>query len=355
MIILSVIFIVFILFLTNYYKKNTSLDFPYSIPLPISIIVAAKNEEENIRGLIDSIRQLKYSEENYELIIVDDNSTDETYSLTKRLIGSQINFKIIKAENKTLQGKRGALQTGIEASKFPFILITDADCIVSPQWLKTCAAVFHQGYDFIFGPAPFYPENNFINNVSCYENIRNQFLTFAFANIGLPYSASARNFGFTKEAFQKTGGYKNTTDTLSGDDDLLLREAVRNKLKVKAFYDKDAFVYSRTKRSLKEYLNQKARHTQSSLHYSLKNQIVLGIWHLINSFMFFSPLLMFFNFDFMWLFIIKMIVDTFTFFFVQKSFNYHFNIFQILFYDLLYEIFIVINFFNAMFRKIEWK
>ena len=61
MIILSVIFIVFILFLTNYYKKNTSLYFPYSIPLPISIIVAAKNEEENIRGLIDSIRQLNYS------------------------------------------------------------------------------------------------------------------------------------------------------------------------------------------------------------------------------------------------------------------------------------------------------
>ena len=117
------------------------------------------------------------------------------------------------------------MQTGIEASKFPFILITDADCIVSPQWLKSCAAVFHQGYDFIFGPAPFYPENNFINNVSCYENIRNQFLTFSFANIGLPYSASARNFGFTKEAFQKIGGYKNTTDTLSGDDDLLIKRS----------------------------------------------------------------------------------------------------------------------------------
>ena len=100
----------------------------------------------------------------------------------------------------------------------------------------------------------------------------------------------------------------------------LLREAVRNKLKVKAFYDKDAFVYSRTKRSLKEYLNQKARHTQSSLHYSLKNQIVLGLWHLINLFMFFSPLLMFFNFNFIWLFIIKMIVRHIHFFLCSEIF-----------------------------------
>ena len=355
MLILSAIFIVFSFLLMVSFKNNNSQNFQSSKLLPISIIAAARNEEDYISEFINSIKQLEYPEENYELIIVDDNSTDQTFSKTQKLIARQSNFKIIKADNKFLKAKRGALQTGIEASKFPYILITDADCVVSTQWLKICSSVFQQGYDFIFGPAPFYEETTFINKVSCFENIRNQFLTFSFANIGLPYSASARNFGFTKESFAKVGGYKNTTDTLSGDDDLLLREAVKNKLEIKAFHNKDAFVYSRTKKNIKEYLKQKARHTQTSHFYSIKVKPVLGCWHLLNLFMFLSPVLMVFNINFIRLFVLKMLIDSITFYFVQKSFSYRFNILQIFYLDMIYEIFIVVNFFNSFFRKIEWK
>jgi poly-beta-1,6-N-acetyl-D-glucosamine synthase len=355
MIILSIIFIVFFLLLIFSYKKLSAFKIHPPIILPTSIIVAARNEATNVERLIDSVKKINYPKENFELIIVDDNSTDNTYSAAQKLISDKHNFRIIKSGEKSLPGKRGALQKGIEASKFPYILITDADCVVSPGWLKIYASVFQQGYDFIFGAAPFYQQKNFINKSACFENLKNQFLSFSLADLGIPYTASARNLGFTKEAFYKIGGYRNTTDTLSGDDDLLLRQAVKNNLRIKSVNDKNSFVYSDTKTTLKEYLAQRTRHTQSSLHYNFKAKLVLGSWHLLNLFMFLSPLLMFFSYNFIWLFVLKMVIDTMIFYFVQNAFGYRFNIFQIFFFDMTYEIFIAVNFFNALFRKAEWK
>ncbi|HSD62777.1 MAG TPA: glycosyltransferase [Ignavibacteriaceae bacterium] len=323
--------------------------------MKISIISAAKNEEGKIESFISSIKNLDYPKENFELVIVDDNSTDITNSLACKLIEGQNNFRLIKADTKFLDAKRGALLEGIQKSRFPFIVITDADCIPSGKWLKTCAGQFERGKEFIFGPAPYYREDNFINNISSFENLKNQFLSFSLAVLGMPYTCGARNMGFSKEAFYKMGGYNHTLETLSGDDDLLLREAVKNKLKISAFYNKDAMVFSYTKSKLKEYLNQKARHIQSSFYYLLRSRVVLAVWHLLNLFMLFSPLLIFLNFNFIWLFASKIICDFIIILSIQNKFEYNFNLLEIFYYDIIYEIFLIINFFNAHFKKINWK
>jgi biofilm PGA synthesis N-glycosyltransferase PgaC len=355
MIIIPVVFILTIVILSAGFKKFLKNASGYSESTKISIVTAARNESAAIERFISSVEKLDYPKENFELIIVDDNSTDNTYALTEGLTANQKNFIIIKAEEKTIDAKRGALLKGIEASQYPFILITDADCVPLSNWLKAYASVFKKGNDFVFGPAPFFKEGNFINKVSCFENIKNHFLSFSLASIGLPYTASARNLGFSKEAFLRIGGYNNTLDTLSGDDDLLLREAVKNKLKISAFYDDGAMVYSSTKKNMREYLNQKARHTKSSFHYLLRSKIILGIWHLLNLFMFCSLFLIFINFNFIWLFALKIFVDTILIVVIQKKLGYDFNVPEIIFHDLFYEIFTVINFFNAFFRKVKWK
>ncbi len=323
--------------------------------IKISIITAAKNEISVIEKFIYAVKSIRYPEINFELIIVDDNSTDDTFKTAAEFIKDESNFRIIKTESKTLSGKRGSLLKGIEQATFPFVAVTDADCIPSSGWLKSYSAMFEKKYDIVFGPSPFYQEKSIINNISCIENLKTQYLSFSLAVMGLPYTAGARNMGFSKKSFFRIGGYINTQDTLSGDDDLLLREAIRNKLRIKAFYDKNAFVYSSTKRTLKEYLNQKARHTQSSLHYLLRNKIILAVWHLLNLFMLLSLILAFINIHFIWLFTIKMITDIVVLLYTQRKFGYNFNLFEIFYLDIVYEIFIVINFFNAIFRKIEWK
>ena len=355
MIIIPAIYILFQLIILVGYLKFISAPSRVSDKTKISVITAAKNETHIIRNFISSIRNLNYPRENFELVIVDDNSVDETYNLVSDFVKQDNNIRIIKAGNKLLPSKRGALLKGIENSIFNHIVITDADCNPSSGWLKSYSAMFEKGNEFVFSPAPFYQEKNTINNVSCIENLRNQYLSFSLTRYKCPYTAAARNLGFSKEAFMRIGGFTNTLDSLSGDDDLLLREAVKNKLKVKAFFDKDALVYSFTKKNMGDYLNQRARHTQSSLHYLVRHKILLGFWHILNLFMFFSPVLMFINFDFIWAFLIKMITDTVIFHSVQKSFNYRFNTFQIFFLNMIYEIFIVLNFFNSFFRRVEWE
>ncbi len=237
----------------------------------------------------------------------------------------------------------------------PYILITDADCEPQKNWLKEYSKKFEDGFDFLFGIAPFYQENYLVNKISCFENLRNTLLSIFATTIGLFYTAAARNFGFNKRSFEKVGGYSKTKDTLSGDDDLLLREAVKNNLKIGAVTEKGSFVFSKTKDTFKDYLNQRARHTQTSFHYLFKHQIMLGLWHIFNLLIVFSPVLFFLNIYFLLLLPVKLLVDLQVVLLNQNNLGYKFSLFEILYLQIFYEMFLIVHFFNAKFGKIEWK
>lgn len=359
------IFISVIVYTIIYYTIISKLNFDSSNlvlpdcigpndPVKISIIVAAKNEADNLAKLISALKNFNYSKNDYETIIVDDNSDDDTFQIAEELISSLNNFSVVCAKNKKYEGKRGVLDYGISLAKHPFILITDADCTPEKEWLLIASEKFNCECDFIFGNAPFIQKGNIVNKVVCYENFKNSLLAISAANLGFAYTASARNFGFKKSAFEKISGYKNTTDTISGDDDLLLREAVKNKLKVCTFMAQDSFVYSETKDTFKDYLSQRARHTQSSFHYLFKQKMFLALWHLFNIAFILSTLLMFINLFFILPFVFKLTFDLITVLTYQKKLGYKFKIAEVIYLQFLYEIFIIIHFFNAKSGKIEW-
>lgn len=328
-------------------KENNSVN--------ISIIIAAKNEAENIDPLLESLKNLNYASEIFEVIFVDDNSIDGTYDKLKLKTDSLDNFSVLKSSTSGVIGKRESLSFGIKNSKYPHILITDADCRPEINWLQSYSNKFNQGYEMLFGIAPFYENKNLVNKISCYENLRSSLLSFSMASFGLAYTAAARNFGFTKKAFELLGGYSNTKDTLSGDDDLLLREAVKRKMKVGIVTETGSFVFSETKKTFKEYFQQKARHTQTSFHYIIKHQIMLGFWHLLNLSFLFSPLLMFVNPLLGVLLPAKLIIDIIVVNSNQKKFGYKFSAAEIIYLQILYEIFLIIHFFNARFSEVRWK
>ena len=343
------IFIVFIL------KKNPVTRPDSQNRLNFSIIIAAKNEELNIPSIIKSLQKLDYPEENFEVIIVDDNSSDNTYNVAKGLIQNISNFYVMKVGDKEFPAKKGALSFGIKKAHNPFILITDADCRPQEDWLKFYLEKFQDGYDFIFGHAPFYQNNSIVNKISCFENLRSALLIFFTSKTGITYSASARNFGFKKLSFEKIKGYSNTSETLSGDDDLLLREAVKNKLRIDSILNRRSFVYSKTKAILSDYFNQRARHTKTSFYYLPGRQFFLSSWHLLNLFFLFSPILVIFNKLFLFLFFIKLLIDSITIKSLQKNFGYRFSILEILYLQVIYELFLIVHFINALFNKDKWK
>ena len=277
----------------------------------LSIIIAVKDEEKNIISLIDSLEKLNYPNENFEVIIVDDNSSDKTAELIKPILYKKNNYIFIKAENKEFEGKKGALSIGIKNAKYNFIVITDADCKHNNNWLNALAGGLDYGYDFVFGVAPILKGNTLVEKLSAFENLRNTYLTIAAVGLNLPYSAAARSFAFRKTSFGKVGGYGKTTETLSGDDDLLLREAVKNKMLIGTVIEPDAFVFSAAPKSFNEYFQQKKRHLQTSFHYLLKQKMFLGFWHLINLFSFLSILLVFITPIFAFPFSVKLIYDFF--------------------------------------------
>ncbi len=321
----------------------------------ISIIISARNESKNISSLIESLKKIDYPQSNFEVVLIDDHSDDNTYSLAESSIAHMGNFFILKNRNAKRLGKKGALTFGITKARFPFIIITDADCNPNAGWLKSFSQKFNEGNDFVFGAAPSYTSNKFRNNIFVFENLRTSILTFGLAQIKLPYSAAARSFGFKKNAFEEIGGYKNTLETLSGDDDLLLREAVKNKMNIGLVTEKDAFVFSSAKETFKEYFIQKTRHTKTSFYYLPKQKLVLSFWHLLNLIFLFSIVFVFADFIFILPFLIKIICDALVVLSFQKKFGYDFSFWEILFLQITYELIIVINFFNALFRKDKWK
>ncbi len=321
----------------------------------VSIVIAARNEEKNITGLINSLKSIDYPFQNFEVIIVDDNSTDDTYICIEKEIIGQSDYSLIKASGKIFPAKKGALQLGIEKAKYPFIMITDADCIIKPDWLKMFSQKFDADCDFVFGIAPLLNSGGFTGELASFESLKSSMLSFSAAALNFPYSAAARSFGFKKKSFEDVSGYKNTLETLSGDDDLLLREAIKHKMKIGTVTNNNAFVYSEAKENFKEYLGQKSRHTETSLYYSSGRQAALTAWHLINILSLLSVFMLFLNWHLALPFFVKIIVDIFFTFSVQKKLGYQFKLYKILFYQIVYELMLIVNFFNALFLKKEWK
>ncbi len=321
----------------------------------ISVVISAKNESRNINGLIEHLSNLEYPPELYEVLLVDDNSIDDTLNLIKEKTEHFANFSVFSIKDSGKSGKREALSFAIHNSKYPYILVTDADCRPEKNWIKSFSNKFIQGYDFIFGVAPFYQQKELVNQISCFENLRGQMLSFTMASVNFPYTAAARSFGFSKSAFDLVEGYSKTNDTLSGDDDLLLREAVKAKLKIGTVVETGSFVYSESKKTFSEYFHQKARHTQTSFHYLKRHRLILGCWHTLNLVFLFSPFLMLINPLYGILFPAKFFIDIVVVKSIQKKFSYKFSVFEIFYLQILYEFFLIIHFFRARFTNVKWK
>lgn len=321
----------------------------------LSLVIALKNEALNLPNLFQSIDQLNFNKDNLEIIFVDDNSSDDSYELIKSFIKEKNNCVLLKADQKKYAGKKGALQAGIEAAKNNFIVITDADCQPEPEWLNEIASALNYGYDFIFGIAPLLSGKSLVKKISAYESLKNNFLTIAAVGLNIPYSAAARSFAFRKKSFERIGGYANTTETLSGDDDLLLREAVKNKMLIGTITEPESFVYSRSPDTLNEYLTQKKRHLQTSHHYLPKQKLFLAFWHLANIISFLSIGLFFISPILVLPFAVKMVFDLFMGLKHQNDLGHSFKFYEIFYLQIAFEVLLIVNFINSLYGKVKWK
>lgn len=235
----------------------------------VSVVVCAKNEYQNLVKLLPILMEQSYLK--YEVIIVDDHSTDETNTL-KSLFPS---IKWIDCTSD-LPGKKAALSQGIQSATYEWILLTDADCFPSLEWVKTMMD-HSQGNDMVLGYSPMMKTSGWINYFSRYETLWTAIQYISYAKRGLPYMGVGRNLLYKKSLFLKAGGFKSHQNTTSGDDDLFVQSVLKYS-KVGICIDLASWVETKSTTSIYGFLKQKARHTSTSLKYTTKHQMLLGIF-----------------------------------------------------------------------------
>lgn len=201
-----------------------------NIQPPVSIIVYAKNESENLRTNLPFLLTQNYPE--YQVIVVNDGSTDESEEVLKRFEAEykHLYHTYIPEEAKYLSRRKLALTVGIKAAKYETLLFTEANCHpLSDNWIRTMAANFVEGKDFVLGYCAYGPHKGFMHKLIAYDNLITgiQYLSAALAKA--PFTGNGRNLAYRKEAFFKHKGYYKSLSLHAGDDDLFVNESATPK------------------------------------------------------------------------------------------------------------------------------
>lgn len=198
----------------------------------ISVVIAARNEEDTLPDLLESLLRQDYPADKYEILVVNDQSDDNTARIlsnySKRC--DQISSVHITATPDEYSPKKYALSRGIEEASGDIILTVDADCTVKPTWISTMNSYFEENVGMVVGLSAIRPEDetSLLQRWQSLDFIALMAANEAAMNLGIPLSASGQNLGFTREAFEQVGGYRPISDRATGDDVLLL-QLIRNR------------------------------------------------------------------------------------------------------------------------------
>jgi len=196
--------------------KKTGGENEYSI----SIVIAARDEELRILPCLQSLQKLDYPEDMYEIIFVDDHSSDNTAEIIKSYSTKHQNWKIIRLNEKStqLRGKKNALQNGISQATGEIIFTTDADCIVPPNWLKIMSGYFRPGISMVLGYSPLVHSQKSYFKLLQFDNLFSAIASAATAKLGYPFTSVGRNMAYRKAAYENVGGFLSLKKFKSGDD-----------------------------------------------------------------------------------------------------------------------------------------
>lgn len=349
----SLYFVELIIFTIGVGKKYKKLD-DENLPT-ITVVVAARNEEENIVDCMTSLNNLIYPEDKIEIIIVDDHSTDSTGNLIAGFIKDKPKFKTILPSESIghLKGKTNALANAIKISKGEVLLTTDADCIVSPTWAKTLASYYKDDVGFVGGFTTQYDRTTF-EAMQAIDFVYLLTVAAGTINLGKPLSCIGNNMSYRRSAYDAVGGYEGLQFSVTEDFKLLM--AIHDLKEYKIIYPLDAkgLVTSKACTDWKTLFWQKKRWGVGGKESDFIGYMVL-VWGYLSSLaVLLTPFL--FSTVALYLSIFKFGMD---YFFVKPIFNKlnlkmkfgHFLAFEIyfIFYVILLPFIVLPN------KKVKWK
>lgn len=232
--------------------------------IPFSVIIPARNEQKHIMQLLILLRNQHYPKNLFEVIVVDDHSTDATAAIVERKIASGFltNVRLLKAGDLNLKpGKKNALALGIEMAKNNWIATLDADVLLGNHWLESLAGFIEQEQPaMVIGPVAMAPGKTLFSHMQALEFMSLAGSTAGAAAIGRPVMCNGANLAFRKDLYLEVGGYSGNEHLASGDDVFLLHKFKKLPgAKIPYLKSHGAIVYTRAAFTVREFFSQRGR------------------------------------------------------------------------------------------------
>ncbi|ASB48106.1 glycosyltransferase [Alkalitalea saponilacus] len=234
---------------------------------PVSVIICAKNESENLEKFLPKVLTQEYPE--FEVIVVNDCSEDDSEMVLARLKEKypHLYYTNIPVDRKFSHGKKLALTIGVKAAKNNHLVLTDADCYpTSEKWLSGMMQGFKEGKEIVLGVGTYEKQSGFANLLTRYDTFVTAIQYLGYALSKKPYMGVGRNLAYKKELFVKNNGVKSHSHILSGDDDLFV-QSVANKHNTEIIINPEAQTISTPPGNLSGWRRQKARHLTTAPYY----------------------------------------------------------------------------------------
>lgn len=245
--------------------------------VPVSVIICARNEEENLRNNLPLILEQDYPD--FEVVVINDCSTDGTEKYLDKLKEEYpaLKYTTIKEDKKFSHGKKLALTIGIKAAQNDLLLMTDADCRPeSNHWIKVMQQNFSEGTDITLGYGGYSEKKGLLNTVIRFETLYIALQYFNYALAGMPYMGVGRNLSYRKALFFENKGFASHSHLVSGDDDLFVNEvATRRNTRIEI--SPESHTRSESAKTWKEWYYQKKRHLTTGPGYRFLVKFLLSL------------------------------------------------------------------------------
>jgi cellulose synthase/poly-beta-1,6-N-acetylglucosamine synthase-like glycosyltransferase len=249
-------------------KSGESVEFPL-----VSVIIPARNEEENIEQCIRSVALNNYPQSRYEIIIVNDRSTDKTGEILTTLESKYDNLRVITVAGESrypnLKGKPGALQTGFDGASGEILLMTDADCTVSQSWISRMVARYSDPKVGLVASFTDVASNKMFEKFQAIEWLYMH--TMARGGIGLRQSLGCfgNNLSIRRHVLDEIGGYSKIRFSVT-EDLALLQEVERSGYCIGYIRSEESLVTTKPCTKVKEYISQRHRWAVGGMDLGLK-------------------------------------------------------------------------------------
>jgi cellulose synthase/poly-beta-1,6-N-acetylglucosamine synthase-like glycosyltransferase len=326
--------------------------------IKFSIIVPFRNEDQNFLTLLNSISGLNYPKKLFEIIVVNDDSDDNSVAVFNKWQSQDtaITSRLLQNIRKSNSPKKDAIQTAILQIENEWIITTDADCVVKKNWLLAFDTIIQNNYvEMICGSVSINNKNGFLNYFQFVDLLSLQGTTIGSFGIGKPFMCNGANFAYTKKLFLELNGFDGNDNIVSGDDVFLLQKAIKLfPEKVSYLKNHESIVFTKPEESWIKLFQQRVRWASKTGHYKSFFGKFLALIVLLMNFSLITSFYILPSAFFLLLFAIKFTIDLILLIKTNRFFGNQKFILPI-FSSLFYPFWCVVVAFYSFFGNFDWK